>query len=223
MVAFNRREFFRTAVESLRAATGSMHLTVVELDSCDGTADLARRYREIGLVDRLIDGDRSVNLYRSYLAGVDAYLADAEPPDALYLTAEDYRFTPHWHERLTGFLLDAPPSVSHVTGDLEPDYPWNAVAGVLEAGGRRALVRHTAPGANLAMTWRSWRRMEAVFRRGADDQHLDNSLNAWARREDLAICALDLAEHLGASPELSLYGNQALAMGRPLDRAKWGV
>lgn len=221
MVAFNRREFFRTAVRSLRSATGDAHLTVVELDSCDGSADLARHYYGIGLVDRLIVGERAPTLYGSYLQGIDAYGDD--PPDALYLTAEDYRFAPDWHERLTGWLYDAPPSVSHVTGDLEPDYPWNAVEGVIDAGGSRALVRHSAPGANWAMTWRSWRRMEAAFRALAADVHLDNQVNAWARQQGLAICALDLAEHLGNEPRLSAMNNTALAMGQPLDRAKWGM
>lgn len=223
MVAFNRREFFRTAVESLRAATGDVQLTVVELDSCDGTADLARRYFGIGLVDRLIVGERAPTLYGSYLQGIDAYLEEHGEPEALYLTAEDYRFAPDWHERLTGWLYDAPPSVSHVTGDLEPDYPWNAVEGVLDAGGRRSLVRHTAPGANWAMTWRSWKRMEPAYRALVNDQHLDDKLNGWARRAGLNICALDLAQHLGNEPRLSAMRNEALAMGKPLDRAKWGM
>lgn len=221
LVAFNRREMFRRCVESLRAAEGNYALTVVELDSCDGTADLARRFHETGMVDRLILGERPSVLYESYLQGIDAYLADPEPPDGFLLTAEDYVFRPDWRQRLDAWLFDAPPGVSHASAELEPDFPWNRVSGVLDCGGVRALVRHTAPGASWAMTLRSWRRMEPVFRANAREQHLDTLLNAWARRQGLAICALDVAEHVGA--ECSLVGNDAFRLGKPLDRARWGV
>lgn len=139
------------------------------------------------------------------------------PYDIIVLSDDDML----WHEgaqdKLKRFFVDAPDDVELVSGFLEPEWPWNTVRGVVEAGGVRGLWRDNAPGCAWAFKPPFWRNF------GPMDEELGQDVKACKRviAAGLRVVQLDLAEHKGWGH--STIGNEAIKASTPLDREKWGV
>jgi hypothetical protein len=234
MTTFNRKKLFQQTVESLRSCSLPFELVVVDNLSDDGTDEVIRNYQASGLIDAVVRPEkREACLYRTQLMGVDRVLhSDAIGgiclhggggvlPSLLLLTGDDYKYSPKWYQTLVEWYLFAPVDVAICTLDFEPEWDWNEVLGVVDAGGHRALVRRTAPGANWCLRLNDWIWIEKVYRELADDPLLDHKVCHYVAESRRLICALDLCEHAGALE--SLVANRAYSHAQPLDRQKWGV
>ena len=134
---------------------------------------------------------------------------------------DDMKWKEGAERKLRHFWYEAPPDIVIASGLLEPVWHWNTPRRVVEAGGVRALVRDSAPGA--AWTFREPRDIpvpsnEKMMRFGYDFESCK-----LLREHHLLVAQLDLADHIGWG--YSTHGNEANhhVDARPLDREKWGV
>lgn len=151
-------------------------------------------------------------------------------PDLILFTADDYEYRAGWLAALVRFWEAVSPDVALVSCNLEPEYSWNTVQDVIDAGEvrtprgtyhtGRALVRSTLPGSNWSFRASMWPQIGPLeHRTGGEDLAVCRRL--WGQGYRLA--ALDLAEHIGEGDGLSAWGNESWRQAIPLDRQKWGI
>ena len=214
MVTHARSEMFERAVRTLRAADGSFSLWVFAMDKPaipDCSQDVAIDLYQRGMIDHLILEEIAPNLHRTFRRGIEAAMA-VTSPDAFLLTADDYEFKPTWYEHTVAVLSDD--RFSHITLDIEPPFPWNAIRKQENVNGVDVLIRDTVPGALWAMTLNGWRNMRTIFRNNELATMCDHHINSCMRAQNRLIGAIDEAEHVGAY--LSTVANNAYHKYHPV-------
>lgn len=210
VLTYNRKALLRKTLQSLAIQDYPHRFVLVDNGSTDGTADLVERSGGIAIWD----GDHTVG------HGMNVAIAQALARGTKYVlfTADDYEYQPGALARLVAFWDAAPCEVALCCCNLEPDYPWNQVWGVLESGGQRALMRMSVPGSNWSFRAADWPQIGPLREvTGGEDLEVCKRLLSVGRK----LCALDLAEHIGERK--SAWGNQSWTVGRPLDRARLGM
>lgn len=211
VLTYNRLALLKRTLASLELGGYPYTLIVVDNGSIDGTAEYVTSIG--GYCNR--DGNHSMG----YGGNQAVRLALLTNPDIVLLTADDVAYYPGWLARLVDFWQHAPDTVIIAATNLEPDYAWNKVLGVVDAGGERALLRASVPGDKWSFRAADWLKIGPIRAATGD-------------REDLEICdrlitqgyglaALDLSEHIGE--RVSAWGNLSWTIAKPLDRARWGV
>lgn len=220
---YNRREFLKGTIESLRSSVVPFDLVVVDNWSDDGTLELCDDYLRRGVIDVLLCPENKVRWFTIVaLIGVEHLVGFmGRPPDVLLLSGDDYLYRSDWAKVLFEWYSQAPDDVALLTLDFEPEWEWNEVFGVLDVSGYRALVRKSAPGANWCFRWVDWLKIAPEYYRLMNDPLLDHKICRYLRNDGKRICALELCEHVGALE--SKAGNRAYSHARPLDRKKWGI
>jgi GT2 family glycosyltransferase len=139
-----------------------------------------------------------------------------DEPDLVCFSDDDMEWTPGWLAPVVRFFEFAPKDIVLLSGLLEPEWEWNAPREMVEAGGVRALVRDSLPGASWMFRASDWPKLGPV----AEDRTHDIAGCARIRESGLRMAAMDLVDHIGTGH--STLGN-TIAFGKPLDREKWGV
>ena len=137
-------------------------------------------------------------------------------PDLILFSADDYEYKPGWLASLVRFWEAAPLDVALVCCNLEPDYDWNAVQGVIVAGGMLALVRDSVPGSNWSFRVGMWPQIGPLeAKTGGEDLEVCRQL----REQGYRLVALDLCGHIGERQ--SAWCNRSWENARPLDKKLW--
>lgn len=145
---------------------------------------------------------------------VEAALAHG--PDLICFSDDDVEWAAGWLRPVVQFFEHAPGDVVLLSGLMEPVWEWNEPTGVVEAGGIKALVRNSVPGASWMFRAEDWAKIGPV----AEDRTHDVEGCKRLVRHGYRLCALDLAEHIGYAQ--STLGN-TVASGKPVDLAAWGI
>jgi len=210
MLTRNRAKLFKKTVKSLMRTEMFYELCVADMGSTDGTEKLVKELG--GFVNPR--PNPTVGYGMNLIIGKALQFG----PDIVLFTADDYEYKRGWLEALTAFWAQAPADVALVSCNLEPDYDWNTVTGVVDAGGQRAAVRDSVPGANWSFRASEWGIIGPVAdKTGGEDLEICRRLRSAGRR----LCALDLTKHIGEAQ--SSWGNQSHLYARPLDRKRWGL
>lgn len=196
----------------------NLHVSVMQVGVNDETLAALDTLTAEGRIDQAYSVRDVPAGYLTFMEGV---LRLTKKHEYLLLTADDYRYRPGWSDVAQRWLAAARLQVSHITLDTEPLWHWNTIRGVHDAGGVRALLRATAPGANWMMPWESWLAMEPVYYEQRNNPTADHVISAWAWRTGRVIGALDLVEHTGAKQ--STCGTQAYDTGAAVDPVLWGI
>lgn len=196
LVTKDRVEMFRKCITSLQ--TGRQRgakVACYALASKDSTQlDAADKYAK-GLIDDLILEAPTPSVHETFLRGSDHVMK--WKPDYLLLTADDYVYQSDWDVRATQFLSPSY-DVSHISLELEPDFPWNQPRGKLTRQGVTGLLRATVPGANWMMTVARWWHLKPLYADLLDNSGLDHIINGACWRHGMKLAALNCAEHIGA-------------------------
>ncbi len=211
ILTWNRKDLFLRTHRSLVNQAGEFELCVLDQGSTDGTEAIVQS------LGRFATGDGNTSFGHGLNRGVAMALECR--PDIVFFTADDYEYKPDALQRLMAFWEDAPAKVALTCCNLEHEYPWNAVRGVLEAGNERALVRDTVPGGNWSFRAQDWPIIGPI--REVTGQGEDLEVCHRLTAAGYKLCELDLAEHIGE--RLSTWGNRSWQYAVPLDREKWGL
>lgn len=145
-------------------------------------------------------------------------MALAHKPDLVVFTADDYEYQQDWLDRLVAFWRGAPDDVAIASCDLELAYAWNTIRGTVEAGGEKALVRDSLPGANWTFRASDWPNIGPIAEKtGGEDLEICKRLIQSGRR----LCALNLATHTGFKD--SSWQNESWRYGKPVDLSRYGI
>ena len=137
--------------------------------------------------------------------------------DVLVTSDDDMAWKPGAQEKLNAFWSEAPEDVTICCGLLEPVWEHNKPRELVEAGGQKALVRDSVPGAAWSFRMRHVKRIFPVVADFGYDTRACERLLSQGHR----VCAMDLCDHAGWGA--SSHGNEMLRRARPLDREKWGI
>jgi len=214
VVVNKRSNYLLDCVKSLREAGTDVEITLYNVGDDSAVGSICLGLKKSGSIDHLMMGDRWPTLYNSYCHGLD--FVRSQNPDVILLTADDYVYRQGWGAELEAFLSGSK-GVSHCSCELEPLFPWNIPTEIVEHNGVKALSRATLPGANWAFTAEAGDRIiKPLLQAYQDDQQADHMLNNYVReKHSLKLCALNLAEHVGAYD--SEVGNMAFQIdAKPL-------
>jgi len=220
VMSFDRLELLKRTTDSVVSVFGESSLFIVDNGSWDGTNGVVARICEGTKIKHLSswDGDgtygpgRGRNFIQKHFLDTDA--------DVFVCSDDDVVWRAEAAKGIAEFWSEAPAGLAILSGLLEPEWSWNTPRGVVEAGGRRALVRDSAP----AAAW-SYRRkdVDAIYplRETLSDLGEDYAACVRLREAGRTVAQMDLAEHIGWGK--STHGNNAVSWARPLDRSRWGV
>jgi glycosyltransferase involved in cell wall biosynthesis len=211
ILTYNRFDFLTRTLASLRRSGHPFALHLLDGGSTD---PLQREFvlANGGRLAQIASVGESVNVAVGW--------ALESKPDLVLFTADDYEYHPGWLASLVRFWEAAPPDVAIVSCNLEPEYDWNTVTDVIDAGGMRALVRNSVPGSNWSFRTAMWPQIGPLeAKTGGEDLEVCRHLRAAGYR----LAALDLCKHIGEGAGLSAWGNESWRDACPLDRQKWGI
>ncbi len=139
-------------------------------------------------------------------------------PDLIILSADDIEYVDGWLARLVSFVEAAPDDVKLTSLFLEPLWNWNEVRAAIDAGGERALIRDSVPGASWVFRAADWPLIGPIPQKmPGEDLEICQKLRA----QDYRLAQLDLGMHIGERQ--SSWGNRSYEYAQPLDREKWGI
>lgn len=163
----------------------------------DATAmDIASRSQKH--IDAVIYQNPYKSVYGNYRAFADEISkTPIEPTDLIYFSADDYLYRQGWAKKLMDFMSDNMMNISHLSGDLEPHFPWNDIIEMVGNNAVRGYSRATICGANMIMTKRRWDKLYEVWQSIEHDPMLDHRLCKIATDNGKKLIALNLADHTG--------------------------
>jgi GT2 family glycosyltransferase len=209
---YDRHELFKRTVTSLVHDIDkiSLELYIVDNGSTDETPEYVRSIGGTVLSDPITTCGHGMNATIGICAGSGAEL--------VVFSNDDIEWRAGALPALVRFWSEAPADILIASGLLEDDFPWNTVRERVDYGGVPGLIRDTAPGGTWTLRAADWGKIAPVPEAaGYDDVPTCNRLRAKGYR----VCQLDLAEHQGE--HVSTWGNISRELGKPLDRAAWGL
>jgi GT2 family glycosyltransferase len=209
LLTYNRKQLFLRTLSSLYSAGHKFDLSIYDNGSNDGTADLVR---EIG---------GTVNASEKHTTGHGMNrvieMALEHKPELILFTADDFHYRPDFLASLVDFWEHAPQDVIMASCYLEPDWDWNKVQSVGNAGGQRYALRDSIPGSNWSFRLADLDKIYPVSEKtGGEDLEICQRLRA----QGYSLAALDLVKHIGETQ--SAWGNESYRYARPLDFAALG-
>jgi len=214
VLTYNRKALFINTLDSLLAnrmyETGSsFSLSVYDNGSHDGTDKLVR---EIG--GQVNTGDNHTTGF-----GMNRVIEMAmkTKPDVILFTADDFFYRSDWLEKLVAFWEAAPTDVVLASCYLEPDWDWNKISEIGDAGGQHYAIRASVPGSNWSFRTSDLYRIYPVAEKtGGEDLEICHRLTSQGAK----LVALDLVKHTGERQ--SAWGNGSWQYAKSLDLAALG-
>lgn len=221
VVEHHREALLLRTLDSIQHAGHEATYLLLDNGSDDTTVDYLRLERCAGTIGdfQLLRRSTSSPFGRGKPGlGVNAAVAAAlhTGPDLVCFSDDDVEWASGWLRPVVQFFERAPGDVVLLSGLMEPVWEWNGPTGVVEAGGVRALVRDSVPGASWMFRAEDWAKIGPV----AEDRTHDVAGCKRLRQHGYRMAALDLAEHIGYAQ--STLGN-TVASGKPVDREEWGI
>lgn len=208
LLTYNRQSLFLRTLNSIYDAGHSYSLSIYDNGSKDGTGDIVKG----------IGGEVNTSDNHTTGHGMNAVviMAMQSNPDVIVFTADDFEYRKGWLSRLVDFWQNAPADIMMASCYLEPDWDWNKISEIGEAGQRYA-IRDSIPGSNW--TFRA-RDIDKIFpvreATGGEDLEICRRL----RGDGYKLAALDLVKHTGEQE--SAWGNESWRYAKPLDVAALG-
>ncbi len=208
LLTYNRQGLFLRTLNSIYNAGHPYSLSIYDNGSHDGTAEIVKG----------IGGDVNTSDNHTTGHGMNAVVMKAmeSEPEIILFTADDFEYRQDWLLKLISFWENTPQDIIMASCYLEPDWDWNKISEVGDAGEHYA-IRDSIPGSNWSFRARDIDKIFPVREAtGGEDLEICRRL----RGDGYKLAALDLVKHTGEQD--SAWGNESWRYAKPLDLSALG-